>query len=130
MARQRGFTLIELMIVLAVIAIIAAIALPTFTEQIRKSRRAEAMNGLSDLQLRQEKWRSNHATYGTLADIGGASNPYYTLTVTTPTATGYVLTAAPTSGGPQVGDRCGSYILTNTAGVIAKTVSTSLTNCW
>lgn len=128
--KNRGFTLIELMVVVAIVAILAAIAIPSFTEQVRKSRRTEAMNGLSDLQLRQEKWRSYKTTYGTLADLGGASNPYYTLTVTSPTATGYVLTATPISGGPQDGDRCGNFVLTNTAGTIQKTVSTGLTNCW
>jgi type IV pilus assembly protein PilE len=63
MRSVRGFTLIELMIVIAVVAILAAIAIPVFTEQLRKSRRAEATRGLSDLQLRQEKWRNSHATY-------------------------------------------------------------------
>src|SRR5688572_19724514 len=63
MRSVRGFTLIELMIVIAVVAILAAIAIPVFTEQMRKSRRAEATRGLSDLQLRQEKWRNSHASY-------------------------------------------------------------------
>ena len=130
MTRQRGFTLIELMIVLAVVAILAAVALPAFNEQVRKSRRSEAMNGVSNLQLRQEAWRSNRPSYGSLIELGGATNPYYTLVVTVPTATGYVITAAPIAGGPQASDRCGSFILTNTAGTITKSVSTGRTDCW
>ena len=128
MRSQRGFTLIELMIVLAIVAIIAAVALPAFNEQVRKSRRSEAMNGVSNLQLRQEAWRTNHASYGTLIELGGATNPYYTLSVTVPTATGYVITAAPISGGPQASDRCGSFVLTNTAGTVVKTAGRS--DCW
>ncbi len=130
MVRQRGFTLIELMVVLAIVAILAGIALPAFNEQMRKSRRSEAMNVISDLQLRQERWRANNSTYGTLVNLGSPTNPYYTVTVTLPTATGYVLTAAPIATGPQANDRCGSFILTNTAGTIQKTVSTGLNNCW
>lgn len=130
MHHQKGFTLIELMVVIAIVGILAAIAVPAFSEQVRKSRRSEAMNGLSDLQLRQERWRSNHSTYGTTAEMGNPKNTYYTLTVTSPTATGYKLTAAPIAGGAQVGDRCGDFILTNTSGTIKKEVSTGLTNCW
>lgn len=128
--RAKGFTLIELMIVVAIVGILAAIAIPAFNEQMRKSRRSEAMQALSDMQLKQEHWRANHATYGTLADMGSPTNPYYTLTITGNNANNYVITATPTAGGAQAGDRCGNFILTNANGVISKSVSTSLTNCW
>lgn len=130
MRRNSGFTLIELMVTLAIAAILLAIAVPSFTEQLRKSRRSEAMRSVSDLQLKQERWRSNHATYGSLTELGGATNDYYTLTISGNTATNYVITATPTPGGAQVGDRCGNFILTNTNGTISKSVSTGLTNCW
>ena len=81
MKRQGGFTLIELMIVLVIVGILAAVALPSFRDQIRKSRRADAIAELGRLQLAQERWRADRASYGTLANIGGTATMaggYYT----------------------------------------------------
>ena len=139
MKSSRGFTLIELIIVVTVLGIILAIAVPTFFEQLAKSRRAEAKTGLSDLQLRQEKWRSNHATYGTGAEVVLPSSTYYDFAVTAGSNTGtdVVMTATPKAAGPQDGDRCGTYTLridndNNNApvGQLDKTVSTAATDCW
>ena len=134
---HRGFTLIELVIVVTVLAILAAIAVPTFFEQLAKSRRSEAKQGLSDLQLRQEKWRTNHATYGTAAQVGLPASTYYDFAVTTNTGTDAVMTATPKAAGPQNGDKCGTYTLridndnnNAPAGQLDKTVSTAATGCW
>ena len=108
MKRARGFTLIELMVVLTVVGILLAIAVPAFNEQIRKGRRSEALRCLSEIQGKQELWRSNHATYGTGANIVLPTCPvYYTIAVTANTATAWTATATP--GGVQAGDRCGTY---------------------
>ena len=66
----KGFTLIELMVVITIIAIIAAIAIPSYVNQVRKSRRADATSTLGDAQLRQERWRAENPAFGTLAQIG------------------------------------------------------------
>jgi type IV pilus assembly protein PilE len=112
--KQSGFTLIELVVVIAIVGILAAIAIPTFSEQIRKSRRSEAVTVLGDLQLRQERWRSNHTTYGTLAEVTGTTaalfngaQSNYDFAVTVNNAGAYTLTATPK--GSQTGDRCGTY---------------------
>lgn len=119
--REPGFTMIELMIVMAVIAILAAIAYPMFTSQIQQGRRADAQQELVDLALQEEKYRANHVSYGTCADLfGGASCPDvsggsnwgYTVTVLDPgpdggpNATNYTLQA--TATGDQASDKEGS----------------------
>ena len=107
MRRRMGFTLIEMMIVVAVIAILAAIALPSYQDQVRKSRRADALRVLGEIRMAQERWRADRPTYGTLAEVGnpGAGSSYYTYTVTGNTATAYTITA--TAQGAQANDKQG-----------------------
>jgi type IV pilus assembly protein PilE len=106
--RSRGFTLIELMMVVAVVAILAAVALPSFLDSIRKGRRSEAFAAISALQQAQERWRSNKATYGDNTELSVTSptrpSGYYTIGITGNTATGYVVTATAASGTTQVND--------------------------
>lgn len=113
--RARGFTLIEMVVVVAIIAILASIAVPLYTEQIRKGRRAEAMNGLEAMAQRQERWRANNPTYGTAVQIVAATSDYYTFAVTNNTANAWTMTA--TAAGAQATDtRCATMTLTS-AGV-------------
>jgi type IV pilus assembly protein PilE len=109
MKRNRGFTLIELVIAVTIVGILLAIALPAFNEQIRKGRRSDALRCLAEIQTKQENWRANHSTYGTGAQIGLPTCEFYTPLVTLNNAVAWTATAAPTPGGPQVGDRCATY---------------------
>jgi type IV pilus assembly protein PilE len=63
MKQSLGFTLIELMIVIAVIGILAAVGLPMYTDHIRRGKITEATGALSELRLRAEKWFSDNRTY-------------------------------------------------------------------
>lgn len=116
--RQKGFTLIELMIVVVVVAILAAIAIPNYLEQSRKGRRADAVQAIGRLQLDLERWRSENPSYancagctsGTYPAVGSASTQYYSVAVVANAST-YTITATPT--GAQAGDRCGNLEVTN-----------------
>lgn len=136
MKRVKGFTLIELMIVVLVIAILAGLALSSYNKQVRKSRRAEAKQIVADIGLRQEKWRSNHANYLGTDSVAAdktafgtiPTGAYYTISITTVLApAAYTLTAVPK--GDQLNDTCGTLTWTYNAGVVTKS-STAGSDCW
>lgn len=113
MKKQRlGFTLIELMIVVAVVGILAAIAYPSYQDSVRKGRRAEAITALYGIQLAQEKWRANKTAYtANLSDLGIAAavpatgTAYYDLAITANSTTGFTATATAKSTGGQNQDK-------------------------
>lgn len=63
MERSRGFTLVELLVVLAIVSILAAIAYPGYARHVSKARRVEAQLALVDAMQRQEQYRALHHTY-------------------------------------------------------------------
>ena len=115
----RGFTLIEMMIVVAIVAILAAVALPSYTAHVVRAARVQAQAELLELASLQEKIFLNSNSYsasvtaayngtsaGGLGRSSGKTNDgRYTLAldISTPSQT-FVLTATPASGGTQVGD--------------------------
>lgn len=117
MKRQAGYTLIELMIVVAIVGILAAIAIPSYNEQVSKSRRVDAQAALSGLAQAMERHYTENGSYlgaGTTSGNTGAptifsttapldsNNVFYNLTIGLATATSYVVVATPTGG--QAGD--------------------------
>jgi type IV pilus assembly protein PilE len=133
---ERGFTLIELMIAIVIVSILVGIALPSYTEFVRKGKRADAMAALLDAANRQEQFMLDRNTYSaTLAGIG-LTNPTtdgnYNLTINA--ATGacpinrcFSMTA--TAINEQASDdSCTSFTLTS-AGVKTAT-GTKAADCW
>lgn len=137
---SNGFSLIELMIAIAIVGILAAIAYPAYQDQVMKSRRADAKIALGHAAQLQERWFTQNGTYSTtISDIGGNTSDegYYAISVANPGGTGcssgsnvycYTLTATPQA--PQNTDtRCANFTLTHTG---VKGVSGTLTaaDCW
>jgi type IV pilus assembly protein PilE len=113
MRRDYGFTLIELMIAVAVLALLAAIALPSYQSSLHKARRTEAMVALLELMQAQERWRSNSRAYtDDLSKATGlgisslTSSGYYTIAVDSVQGDGggYVASATAVAGKPQSRD--------------------------
>lgn len=104
---RKGFTLIELMIVIAVVAILVALAIPSYTQYIRKANRGEAQQLLMNWANNQEIWRAAHTEYAGSDDIAvPVSDDYkYTFAVSDETSTTFTLTATPKSGTDQVNDK-------------------------
>lgn len=109
--RHNGFTLIELMIVIVVVAILAAIAYPAYTNQVQKTRRADATTALLGAAQQLERCFTRFNAYdddgcpSTFVTDGG----FYAITLVSD-ATSFTLTATPL--GPQVNDTaCGDFTL-------------------
>jgi type IV pilus assembly protein PilE len=137
MSRTRtasGFTLIELMIVIAVIAIIATIGYPAYTDQVRKARRTEAKAFLMAAAARQEREFTNNGAYtGNMTTLGYANNPqltedgWYSVAAVSNPVTTFTLTATPQNA--QASDPCGNFTL-NQAGVRGVTGTLTVADCW
>ena len=108
----KGFTLIELMITVAIVGILAAIAYPSYLDQVRQSRRADAQSALLQAANRQERYFTTQYTYADTLDKLGmpavTENDAYTLNVTGD-ANGFVITATPQND--QVNDDCTSLTI-------------------
>lgn len=92
-----GFTLIELMIALALIAILATIAYPLYQDQVNKAKRSDAKAALLQAQMAQEKYRTNNPAYAgdliTLNISNMSPEGYYSITIVSADASSYVITA-------------------------------------
>lgn len=139
---DRGFTLIEVMIVVAIVAILAAIAYPSYTEHLRRGNRADAKAALLEAAQLMERNFTESNRYDQQSDGSGMALPsslsqsprdgdaryQITLPADDLSAAAFVLEAAPT--GMMAGDACGTFTL-NHLGVKGVTgASLSAAECW
>ncbi len=124
--RNAGFTLLELMVAVAVIGILAAIALPSYEEFMRKGRRSEARNAMLEMAQMQERYFSNNLSYIAVAGAPAASSfgqnysgkataPTYSIAVAAsaglPITASFTITATIASG--YADPSCGTMTLNN-----------------
>lgn len=132
---NRGFTLIELMIVVAIIAILAAIAYPSYQEQVRRTNRTEGERALMETAQRLERCFTeynayNNANCNVLDDLPlTTENGRYSIDGDID-ASEFLLTA--TRAGSQEGDRCGNFTLTQTGakGITGADAGLTVADCW
>lgn len=141
MLRQKGFTLMELMVVVAIIGIIAAVAYPSYIKSAYKGRRAEGKAALNLAAQTLERCYANYGLYnsgncGEVATLtaGTPSTPekYYTITGTL-TGTSYVIAATASSTGPQANDTGCTILTMNSTGQQGSgstTATTDASGCW
>jgi type IV pilus assembly protein PilE len=111
MKHQKAFTLLELMIVVAIVGILASIAIPSYLESVKKARRADLTGDLLVAANEMERFFTVNDTY-TGATVA-TTNEYYTITIPTQTDSAYTLLATPIAGGAMDGDACGNFTYTH-----------------
>ena len=142
---QRGFSLIELMIVVAIVAIISAFAYPSYDRYVIKTKRSVAQNALLQVADRQQQFFMDNKRFAAdITNLGFPANPYvvddngtstvasdgdavYSLSLSNVTATTWTATAAPLNGQLSRDTYCGSLTITQTG---AKGKSGASDECW
>lgn len=146
---SKGFTLIEIMVVVAIIGILAAVAMPAYTGYIARANRADARTQLIQAALFMQRFYAANDSYqqdragtavltampASLKNSPADGTALYTLSIPTATDTDFSLRMVPVSTGKMASDKCGTFTLTATGvkGVLVNNAAGSTTlrdECW
>lgn len=135
--KQQGFSLIELMIVVAIIGILSAIAIPAYGGYVERTHRSIAKATLHELANFMERYYTANGRYvdasSNAPTLPYAQSPSDTSAVYSvalvASASGYTLTATPIVGGRMDGDKCGALAL-QANGIKTASGSASVAECW
>jgi len=132
---QAGFTLIEILIVIAIVAILTALVVPSYNSQTTKTRRTDAKIALTRAASELEKCYVLHNQYdhnscnsfpASGADMVLSDEGFYKIVATSLAETAYTLTASATDGSPQAGDsHCATFTIDSTGARVATN-----DDCW
>lgn len=130
---QRGFTLMELMIVVAIVGILAAVALPSYQDHVLRTRRVTAGTCLMETSQLMERQYATAMSYDVALPTASCQTElasFYTFAFATdePTATSYKIEATP--AGAQTGDTKCNVLSLNNQGVKTKSGSGTVADCW
>ena len=137
---QRGFTMIELLIAVAIVGILAAIAIPSYSQYMERSRRSDAVIMLQKSAGEQIRFFSEYNRYATKmselgygnADTALSDEGFYTISVTNDSPTAFLLTATPVATGAQANDtECAAFTLSSSeVKGVSGTWSATPRKCW
>jgi type IV pilus assembly protein PilE len=133
MKKMRGFTMMELMITIAIVGILATIAITSYRSHIMKANRSDALQTLLSIQLAEERYRMKNSSYGSLAQVwngvSATTGGYYTIAISNTSATSYTITATATGSqttDSEDGNSCATLSLAYSNNAVTKTPSA----CW
>jgi type IV pilus assembly protein PilE len=140
-SRQRGFSLIEVLIVMVILGILSAVAIPQYSQYVNRARRAEAATVLRDSQQFLQRLYAANNSYqvnGAAPTLPvamrtspiNATRANYVITVVAPTPGTFTLTATRSAGGPMATDMCGDLTMDQrgTRGILNSTQPVQF--CW